>query len=656
MSLLADQIIEQFDPIQVGIEEFAESSDYCGKNLYPRQRVLLKLWHLEEMDSYEEDVLSEWIKGGKYGDVEISPMIRERRDYLRDNGYKHFREIINVGGRRSSKGFISSFPIAKKIWEVQKLGDPGSHYGIDQDKEIYFSAVAASLDQSKKYQFADIVSTTSRCAALVDHLGKIQEEGFRIHTSSDRTYVDLLKQKGVKIARDWAKLRAVPLAANADTIRGSATMCIVFDEMAFMLPGESRSSADECFKAAEPALAQFGRDGLIMCNSSPYTKVGRFFEEYEKAMEIDGAQPAYPTMMSFKFPSWELYRDWDQDPKRRFRKSIMVSPDWPSEDLNEEERAMQTQEKLEEKANPESYRVERRADWAEVVDAYLNPLVVDRVFAPSFQTQHMPEPRQIKAGSSGTYQYQYAAHLDPSSTTAGFGFALGHLELFPDPEWPDGVSKHVVFDLVKRWNPADYPGHTIDYLKVAAEVLQIIQWFHPYEVTFDQFNSKMPIQWLNQQLQKKNLQHQTRVFEITNTNKDNWHKWENMKTGMNLDLVHIPNDCPDSDYSELELKFLQKKESGQVPKVEKQTVGPVQTKDIADCIREVCFKLTGSHWANFAGGALADVQIAGGAPGGYQIGGREQGGPRAFEDFYGGKRGGGGDMRTRGIGGGRRGR
>ena len=657
MSLLGSQIVHDFDPVKVGIEEFCESSDYVGKRLFPRQRVLLKLLHLEEMTGYEEDVLSEWIKGGRYGDVQISPMIRERRDYLRDHGYEHFRQMNLVGGRRSSKGFVTSFPITYKIWKTQQLGDPGSHYGIDPDKEIYFAAVAASLAQAKKFQFADIVSTASRCAALIDHLGKVQEEGFNVHTPSDRMYSELLKKKGVKIGRDFSKIRVVPLAANADTIRGSASICLVFDEMAFMLPGESRSSADECYKAAEPALAQFGRDGLLICNSSPYTKVGRFYEEVQKSMEMDGSQPAYPTMMGFRFPSWELYRDWEKDSRRRFRKAIMVSPDWPTESLTEDEKAMQTQERLEEKANPESYKVERRAEWAEVIDAYINPEVVNRTFSGKYHNEHMNQPAIFEASKGGTYHYQYAMHIDPSSTTAGFGFAIGHMEMFPDPQWPDGMAKHAVFDLVKRWNPADFPGHTIDYLSVQAQLLQYIGWYRPYELTSDQYNSKAPIQWLNQQLRIKNMQHQTRVYEITNTNKDIWNKWETLKTAMNLDLVHIPPDCPDSDYAALELKFLQKKDTGaQVPKVDRQTIGPCTTKDCSDAIREVTYKILGSHLSNFVGGSLAETRISTGSPGGYRIGGQDQSGPRSFDDFYGGMRKDrGGGMRTRGINPNRRG-
>ena len=64
---------------KISVIEFAESDEYCGKDLYPRQRVLLKIMFLEELEGYEEDILDEWIAGGqRTGEIMISPNIREK--------------------------------------------------------------------------------------------------------------------------------------------------------------------------------------------------------------------------------------------------------------------------------------------------------------------------------------------------------------------------------------------------------------------------------------------------------------------------------------------------------------------------------------------------------------------------------------------------
>src|SRR6266576_2228915 len=98
---LLDGVERSLAAERVSIVEFAESDEFCNKPLYPRQRVMLKLWFLEELEPWEEDVLDYMIRGGANGtECKISPNIRERIDYLRGEGYNHFREIVLVGGRR----------------------------------------------------------------------------------------------------------------------------------------------------------------------------------------------------------------------------------------------------------------------------------------------------------------------------------------------------------------------------------------------------------------------------------------------------------------------------------------------------------------------------------------------------------------------------
>jgi len=114
---LLEQALNQLAPKKVGIQEFSESSDFCGKNLFPAQTVLLKLIFLEELTGPEEDILNYWIEGGRNGtEIMISPNVRERVEWLRENDYPHFREVALVGGRRSSKGFMTGLAMASVMW------------------------------------------------------------------------------------------------------------------------------------------------------------------------------------------------------------------------------------------------------------------------------------------------------------------------------------------------------------------------------------------------------------------------------------------------------------------------------------------------------------------------------------------------------------
>lgn len=634
MGIFKDQVLRTFDTRKVGIVEFAESSEFIGKPLYPRQRVLLKLMFLEELDKYEEDVLDQWIRSD--GGVQISPKIRERVEWLRDNDYKHFPEVVLVGGRRSSKGFITSIAIAKKMYDTWKLGDPGTYYGIDPDKQIYFSCVAVSEEQAKKFQYADLVSALVNCKALKESIGKVQEKTITIKTPIDEMNVARLKGQGSIVGRDFAKLRANPLPANADSIRGSATLAVVFDEMAFFESTEgNKSSAEECYNAMKPSLATFGRDALIMCNSSPYTKIGKFYDKWVESLALnDDGSPKFPEVLSLSFPSWELYRDW----KVVKRRPLMASPDLDAEDPQYEDVVDRIMEaRREEEKDPDAFKVERRAQWAEVVSAFLNPDKVDNAFRAKVGDRDIKRNLQ---GSSYVYG-KYVAHGDPSTTTAGFGFAMAHLEWF-DEERDEGKIEtvpHVVFDFVKRWSPQEYEDNTIDYLQVLPEIAHYLEIFRPKTCTFDQFNSQAAIQWLRREMSTRKAS-EVRIFEKTASPGVNYQRWDLFRTALNLGRVHIPPDCPDSNYASLEMKFLQEKNG----RVEKQDTGEVRTKDIADCIAECTFALLSSVQGWDGKSELDGFHPSFGAQGGFSPMGRET---TSMSDYYRNRRGHATSSRTR---------
>jgi hypothetical protein len=143
--------------------------------------------------------------------------------------------------------------MGKKMWDTLQLQDPGRHYGIDPDKDIYFSCVAGSESQAKEFQYADFSSVVSSCRAFEPYLLKELETEFRVATPEDLRKISQRKRaRGSKIEKDIAKLRGKALAANAGTLRGSATMALVIDEMAHMIAGESKASADQVYNAADP--------------------------------------------------------------------------------------------------------------------------------------------------------------------------------------------------------------------------------------------------------------------------------------------------------------------------------------------------------------------------------------------------------------------
>jgi hypothetical protein len=644
---LLGQLEANFNRREVGITEFAESKEFCGRILYPRQRLLLKLFFLEDLTEEEERILDLWIAGGSTGEeIEICPNIRERIQWCKDNGYKHFREIVLVGGRRCSKGFITGLSISKKIYDTLQLQDPNAYYGIDADKEIYFSVIAAAQDQAKDQQYADVSGMVNSCMSMQRYINKMQELEFSLYTEADLRKINSWKRQGRKVMRDTATIRGKALPANSRTIRGSATMVFAFDEFAHFMQGDSDQSDSEVYAAAIPALAQFGTAGMIFCNSSPYSKVGKFYERWETAMETENGNAMSPMTMGIRLPSWALFDGWWEDPLYIGpKKCVTVSPDWNVDQRNEgsdtffytnEDRQAIIQMREDERQDPEKFKVERRGNFSEVIDSYLDAAKVDRMFrgVPIGQNDEglVYEPLQTNR-TNGTYMHQYYAHLDPSSTTAGFGFALGHTEMF---KIEDREEEHVVFDIIQRWNPADFEDGTIDWEPILEEITQLCGIFFPVQLTMDQHQSSWPISYLRKTLRNKGIS--TRVFEKTATSMGNWHRAEIFKTAVNQNKIHAPYDEADCQYASLELKFLQEIKSAKIPRVEKQDVGPVQTKDIADAMMEVVEACIGDSMAKQTRADLNEGMRMG-APGGYAMGGRESATPGEISHFYGRRQG-----------------
>lgn len=590
----APDLIEQFSSSiikeKVDIITFAEDPKFLGRKLYPRQRTLLKIIFLEELNDYDKKVIKEW--NDPNGEVIICPKLEERIEYLRQQDAEHFRLVQLVGGRRSSKGFLTGICIAYQAYLLTLHDDMHQEFNLPSGKEIYLNIVADSLDQAKSHQFADAVDAVTDTKPLLKNrfLGKLLAESLSVYTPSDVRRLQALKASGLRIDRDLGSIQIKANGTNSKTIRGSASMMFIFDEMAHLVAGESRMSDEELWKAAIPSVQQFRQHGMIFANSSPYQKIGKFYELYEQAMELDppeDGKPVYPEQFMLQFPSWELYKDWEEfgmPPPQ-------VAP--PDEDPSV---------RFEEQRDPDSFRVEYRAQFAEVIDAFLRPELVDRMFDPAYTFEILGRDLRPTAGAVSFTRYK--GHGDPASVGANFGLAIGHLE---EITVNDVTEPHVVFDFIDAFYPSDFEDSTIDWLEVIPTITSLINNFRPFEWTFDQFDSTMAIQQLQKNLRDMNIQ-DTLVYEKFATPAVNKRRAYNFRAALNLGRVHAPH--PDTfnpiatknsiDLARNELKFLQEKNG----KVDKQTIGPVRTKDIADCIMEVVDALIGdtlgSIWDNLA--------------------------------------------------------
>lgn len=400
--------------------------------------------------------------------------------------------------------------------------------------------------------------------------------------------------------------------------------CIGYDEMAHMITGTGGNrSSEEVYEAYQPSLDQFGKDALTYIPSSPFSKVGRFFELYtsgsvllrefsggKELLRIQGSEElqedpeetfaqltADPTMLVIQLPSWELYRDWERGKQLvgiSFKKPVQWSPvgDRP------ENLAMA---RLKQR-NPVKFKVEREAQFAEVLDAYLNSEKVDAMFAPFWAgSERWPDGRVLSQTTRGISAFKYQGHADPSKSNANFAVAVAHLEQSPIPDivirngqehkiyWP-----HVIIDYMNVWKPEDYEDHTVNYVEIGERLMELPQWFPTMSMfSYDQFNSAGFIANMKRQYSPR-----LTIKEETFTVQSTQNMFEGFKSALNLGWVHAYKDDlygsreeraegMGQSLLELECKFLSEKNG----KVVKQEAGPVTTKDLFDCVATVTVRL-----------------------------------------------------------------
>lgn len=594
------------------IIDFATHPSFCGKRLYPRQRTLLRLMYLEidHMTDYDMDVIEHWRAGfsDKSSPCGVQPDVWDRVHFLRSNGYRHFTHILACLGRRASKGMLGGILGAEKLAYMYSLDDWQAHYGLDPGIDGELTVIATSQSQAARRQFADIRRAVEGCKYLRPAIASNKGTELTIRTPADVRRIADLRAAGVPIDREIASLRASAVSSSSSAGRGGSGFANFYDEFAHMLMGSgSVKSGEEIYEAYQPSLDQFGKDSLTYIPSSPYTQVGKFYELFRQGAVLghdggflsrrggDDLDPddapevqADPEMLVVQVPSWELYTDWERsaqiqvvkttrpDGSSRFGPPFKRPVQWPPDGDKPENLRM----RLLERRNPEKFGVERRAKFANVMNAYLDPASVESMFDdPGWRPALSEQDR-------GYLTRAYRVHCDPSKSGANFAMAIGHLEEAPPDEhgevWP-----HVVFDWLHVWKPEDFPidesgKHRIDYVLIQKRIEEmLLRYPSTRRVTFDQWNSAGMISHLQHQFAPRII-----IAEETATADSNRRRAERFKSALNLGWVHAYRDSLNGEEGSLletELKFLTEKNG----RVDRQEFGPCTTKDLSDCVMTI---------------------------------------------------------------------
>lgn len=626
-----------FEALVPDVIEFTMSDAYLNRpNIYPRQATLLKVIFLQSelFTEYDYEVIGQWTEAYERsmddkgeGNNGIVPDVLDRIRICKAEGRKWFREVIMAIGRRGSKGFIGGIGIGYVLWHYLAKGDPQGHYGVDRDKRLACQVFAGKKEQARDNQWRDInnVILGSNCftGGLGDgtpnFISKALGESLSVYAPYDFARMADRTLRGVEYEGDMATFELVPKESTVMSARGPASFAQVYDEMAHVVRGVAKSDAKEVWDSATPSLDQFGVDAFIYEPSSTWQRLGQFYTNYQKALEHDeDGSIAYPQVVMAQLTSWDPYEDWEltKDPaiglmaRRRYLRVVRdpeteettgeEKPDIPFTPLKRAVQEFNKDLEREERANPETFAVERRSRFAAVLDAYLNPERISDMWKP-----WPTEEDVLTMTTRGLLSVTYRAHGDPSKSGANFGFAVAHVAGNDERGLP-----HVVFDYITHWEPGTFENHEIDYDQIGDEIAEIMDGFMPNELTFDQFNSVSTIQKLRKHARKAHYPKQVTIYERPATGPLNWKTYETFKTALGLGLLHAPY----YDLANLELTFLQ--DLGH-QKVDHPTSGPVQTKDVADCLAIVTYELIGEQMSAFLHQSLNEMPLEAAAQGGF---------------------------------------
>ena len=590
--------------------DFAEHPAFLGRKLYPRQKTLLKLINLEveNFTDYDLEVIEEWSKGfSKTGvSIGISPDIWKRIDYLKENDYNHFKEVINITGRRGGKGHIGGILGAYNNWKLLQLDDPQWYYGIDRSKDVYLFCAATNIQQAKAYQFADLANTIIDADCFKPYIAEAKEYFVALRTPADTRRIAAFEARGIRPQRLIASVRNMAITSNSKSSRGAACFTVMFDEFAHMLVGTAGPrTSDEVYNAIVPALDQFGKDGFIYIPTSPFTKIGKCYELYQAGLMEDPETggPLYPNMLITQLPSWGPYEDWD-DTRATQGIQFRGAPQLYNDEMK----------KLEQR-EPSVFKVERLSQWADVIDAYLDPVVIAKMYEPFVDGSG--QMRYLEQQEHGVLAFIYRGHCDPSKAQANTAAMICHTEIIPDPE--DGeLWYHIITDWMKVWNPEDYENHQVDYELIEEEIVNTINRFPTLKVfSYDQYGSFVTLPRLKKRLRESRPPHKAIVVEDTFTPSSNMRRAERFKSALGMGWIHAFKDDYGNDGScllEDELRFLQEVNG----KIKKQDVGPVRTKDLADCLMVCVDQLLEDNFRRLdTRERLGSTQLLASAQGGY---------------------------------------
>jgi len=459
----------------VDIIEFCESPKYLNLlgqdpplKLWPMQRIVLKMFyrgtrgneHLK-LDGDEERLLVEIAKSEEFDyDDKLGGFSQILDKYKRGTLFTH---LLMVMGRRSSKTTLVSI-IA--VYEAYKLletpeGNPQKYYNMAPDKSIYILNVATNEQQALYPLFAEIESRVSRSPYFQDKINHDHSRKGKLYmlTDNDKKENEDRLKRGMKVLIEGSVV-LMSGHSNSDSLRGHATICLLFDEFAHFKTSSGASSGDGVYSALIPSMKQFGHDGKIILLSDPLGKDGFFWKLFEMSQKRSWDEQAkaetfpHDEILAIQLPTWRMNPD----------------PNLSYEELS----------KTELPRDPTTFHTSYGARFIGVAGSKMfDPDKVEACVDYTRTESIKPDSRCV-----------YYIHLDPATTSHNYALAMVHKDTVTSRFGPPII--RVVLDKLKFWAPTERGPVNIG--EVEKYIIELCQRYRVERVTFDTFQSAQTIQ------------------------------------------------------------------------------------------------------------------------------------------------------------------
>lgn len=394
------------------------------------------------------------------------------RDIQKEILYTFWNNPYTMGvwclGRRSGKTFCAA---ASAVYACTALAPVFKQYL--RAKESYYVLFVANNEEQAKI--------------ALDQVKIFLENSFTLKMlikSNNATSVTL---------KNGAIFKAVPNTAKG--VRGYSVALAIFDEAAHYRTGYGEQTGEQLYQAIAPSIAQFGDYGRLLMISTPWTKQGIFYDNYQK-----GLTGEYPEIHIANYPTWVV--------NPTISKTFLESA---------------------QKRDPIMFEVEYGANFSVDFAAFLD---VDKIREAITLSGTTP--------AKSSHKNKYFLALDPALSGDAFTAAIAHIE-----------GSRLVIDYLHEFLPTFYQGskQVVDISMVEDWILSRHKEYGFRKIVLDQFQSASTIQRLSKIIG-------SRITELTWTHNTKIIAYGYLKELFNLNQIALyPHDKTISQLTNLQVHY-----------------------------------------------------------------------------------------------------